>query len=184
MGTTNARTYLFDETGNRRFWPLKTKAIDLPKLTADRDQLWAEAAVAEAEGESIELPKKLWLVAEKEQEERLATDPWTDFLRDYVDGYKTYYDRNGTMHHYSRLDRVHTSDLISIGLGIEPSRQSQQLGKRVKDVMTSLGWHYKRGMRIEGRSGAGYYRDGAPAEVPGTFDDLDNQGATAGATGT
>jgi predicted P-loop ATPase len=35
------------------FWPVRIQRFDLVRLRADRDQLWAEAAEAEAIGESI-----------------------------------------------------------------------------------------------------------------------------------
>ena len=56
IGAMNADvSYLRDPTGNRRFCPVSIKHVDLERLQTERDQLWAEAAAAEALDESIRL---------------------------------------------------------------------------------------------------------------------------------
>jgi hypothetical protein len=82
VGTTNDDKYLIDSTGNRRFWPVRVGDIDLDALARDRDQLWAEAAVREAAGESIRLDRALWQAAALEQEERRTVDPFVAPLAD------------------------------------------------------------------------------------------------------
>ena len=42
-GTTNKDDYLNDETGNRRFLPIKTNEIDLVGMRKARDSLWGAA---------------------------------------------------------------------------------------------------------------------------------------------
>jgi len=73
VGTTAATEYLRD-TGNRRFWPIRVERFDLDRLRIDRDQIWAEAVVAEAAGEPMRIDARTELVlAAREQLAR--TDP-------------------------------------------------------------------------------------------------------------
>lgn len=54
FGTTNEAEFLSDPTGNRRWWVVRVSALDVAGLMAARDQLWAEAVVAE-------MGERLWL---------------------------------------------------------------------------------------------------------------------------
>jgi len=81
IGTTNSHKYLQDETGNRRFWPVRLQQFNIPGLKAERDQLWAEAASREAGGASIRLDPGLYGLATVQQERRRIEDPWEEILR-------------------------------------------------------------------------------------------------------
>lgn len=85
VGTTNERNYLVSTTGNRRFWPVRVEPFDIAGLTCARDQLWAEAAACEADGESIRLPRELWAEAGEEQAARAAIDEWDELIAEWLD---------------------------------------------------------------------------------------------------
>jgi len=71
FGTTNEKTFLKGDFGNRRFWvvQLSEKGEKSPKddLPGERDQLWAEAVVRYRRGESLYLPAELELQAREIQ---------------------------------------------------------------------------------------------------------------------
>lgn len=76
-GSVNHGVYLRDETGGRRFWPLKCTRILIDELGRDRDQLWAEAVATFKAGESwwLESPE-LTTAAEEEQAARYEGSAW------------------------------------------------------------------------------------------------------------
>ncbi|MEW9836581.1 VapE domain-containing protein [Mesorhizobium marinum] len=154
IGTTNETTYLRDQTGNRRFWPVRTGKIDLEMLQHDRDQLLAEASVREARGESIVLPQELWDAAAAEQAERLEDDPWLEVL--------------ATVRGVANGDtvRVETHHLLRKVLGVDLERQNQSHSKRLATLMRKLGWTPTK-FRVSGTTLRGYER----AKQDGHVDD-------------
>jgi len=82
-GTTNDPIFLRSQHGNRRMVPLEPTKIDIAKLAADHDQLWAEASVAErVHGDSLAMPAEVWEEAKAKQAEHVEFDPWADKLAD------------------------------------------------------------------------------------------------------
>jgi predicted P-loop ATPase len=152
VGTTNADEYLSDPTGNRRFWPVRTGSIDLEALRCDRDQLWAEAAIMERNGESLMLDSELWGDAASEAAKRLETDPWEDILR-RVKG-EIVLGADGAE------ERVMSADLLGSGdyLNVPKERQTTPTAQRLARAMKKLGWQGPDLMRIGGRRGRGYWR--------------------------
>lgn len=145
IGTTNDDKYLRDQTGNRRFWPVKTGFIDIEALRRDRDQLLAEAASRERQGESISLPEELWEAAAVEQAARLEEDPWLEKLSA----------ERGRA--YGDVVRVFTHELLGETLQIAPAHQTQAHTKRLATLMRQLGWEAKK-FNIAGQTVRGYER--------------------------
>jgi predicted P-loop ATPase len=85
-GTTNSESYLKDETGGRRFWPIKAGQINVGALAAARDQLWAEADRLYSAGAAwwIVNPEAQRL-AEGEQTARYQGDPWDDLIAAHLE---------------------------------------------------------------------------------------------------
>lgn len=146
IGTTNEDQYLRDITGNRRFFPVRTGTIDLQAVIRDRDQLWAEAAHAEAQGESITLPSELWEAAARVQETRVEHDLWIDYLAD-LEG-----DKISSVALMKRLDMA-------------KDKWSPALYKRLGYVMRVLGWEGPKGIRIDGRVTKGFVRLSTPKQA-------------------
>jgi hypothetical protein len=148
-GTTNERSYLRDTTGNRRAWPidLSTKPmIDLEALKRDRDQLWAEAAFYEAQGEALTLPPELWGAASEAQQLRLTHDPWQDTIESHLSGLRENKARDGEFcvgvdDNGDRQWRVASGYLLGpMVLGIPVERQTPTTTRHLADVMRALGW--------------------------------------------
>lgn len=77
-GTTNRGAYLSDETGARRFWPMKVHApVDKAAIARDLRQLWAEAAHLEAGGMDSILPRELWQASDRRTAAQTVKDDIT-----------------------------------------------------------------------------------------------------------
>jgi predicted P-loop ATPase len=85
-GTTNSDAYLKDESGGRRFWPIKAGRIDLDGLHRERDQLWAEANRLHAAGAAWWIVNpEAQRIAEGEQIARYQGDPWDGPIAEYLE---------------------------------------------------------------------------------------------------
>jgi hypothetical protein len=81
-GTTNRTDYLKDETGNRRFLPIKVENVDKRGLAANRDKLWAEAVYYYKQGEKWHLDGDLLRSASEQASQRFEDDPWIEVINE------------------------------------------------------------------------------------------------------
>jgi predicted P-loop ATPase len=133
-GSVNHSTYLRDETGGRRFWPVTCGSrIDIDALAQDRNQLWAEAVVKFRAGapwwlDSLELNA----AAAEEQADRYDGDPWDALLRPWLE---------------TRLD-VSIDEVLRGCVEKDKALWSQADKNRVSRSLQALGWErFKSGPR-------------------------------------
>lgn len=131
IGSTNSEAYLKDETGGRRFWPIRCGNIDLKAIERDRSQLWAEAVTQFNAGTPwwITDTEIVGLVRD-EQAARYVDDPWQEPVAKYL---------------CSQTD-VGVGDVLS-NLLIERGRWTQSDQNRVARCLKVLGWERHRGPR-------------------------------------
>jgi predicted P-loop ATPase len=135
IGTTNKAAYLRDETGARRFWPVRIGIIDTDALARDRDQLFAEAVALYRQG------VKWWPDAAFEaehirpqQDARYETDAWEESIRIFLKN------RNKTT----------VTEVGRDALGMEISKLGTSEQRRIAAGLERIGW--RRGTRTaEGR---------------------------------
>jgi predicted P-loop ATPase len=132
VGTTNSDSYLRDETGARRYWPVKCGIINLAALKQDRDQLFAEAVSLYQSG------AKWWPDRDfarehiqPEQEKRFEPDPWEEQIEEYLG--------------VALAETGETRVRVSIGdiakhLGISSPAFNKNGRRRIADSLHALGW--------------------------------------------
>jgi predicted P-loop ATPase len=148
IGTTNDDSWQKDDTGGRRFWPVRCGTADIEFLDACRDDLWAEAVVAYQAGEqwypTREVEVRLY---QPEQELRRDFDEIGNMIVEYLD--------------IQHPDYKHTTmtDIISFGLGIHDRVENKVLQARVAVILKELGWTRKKM-----RNKVLWYRGGHPVD--------------------
>jgi predicted P-loop ATPase len=142
IGTTNKPLYLRDESGNRRFWPVKTGDIDTEGLRADRDQLFAEAVTLFRDGQGWWPDRAFEMQAATEQEARFECDVWEQPIADYLNGKArtTLIEIAKGALDFETIDRLGTADQRRI-VGV-----LQHLDWEPRKVGASRFWAPKRGL--------------------------------------
>jgi predicted P-loop ATPase len=129
IGTTNSDTWIRDETGGRRFWPVRCRQIDLAGLRRDRDQIWAEAL------HRYYMKATWWLEdpelirdAVDQQRGRYQEDVWQERVEGFADEEAN---RGG--------GSVSITEILQ-RLGVEPAKQDQAGANRIARCLKAAGW--------------------------------------------
>jgi predicted P-loop ATPase len=168
-GSTNRDTYLKDETGGRRFWPIAVGYwVDNEGLLSVRDQLWAEAVHAYKAGEPWWLGEEDEALARVEQEAHREIDDWEEA----IGGYLTLDKETAVMHRgldaslatdrFSRAGaRVWTStaEILTYALQVSVDRQKSGDQRRVAKALRAIGWEMRR-ETIDGVRVRRFHRNG------------------------
>jgi len=159
-GTVNPDTYLRDETGNRRFWPIRCGEIDVAGLARDRDQLWAEAVHRFKSGAIWWLEDKdLLKAARNEQDKRFQSDAWDGLIEHWLtheirvtgDNYSSFDPpRRESIPRREPLKNVSVGEILEEAIGIEPARWTRVDQMRVSGYLKKTGWERYRTARAEG----------------------------------
>jgi len=144
-GTTNRDDWNRDETGARRFWPVRCGQIDLRWLKANRDQLFAEAVHLYTLGPDCggawwDVPEE---EAEAHREQRKVIDAWEDSITTYLTG-KT----------FTRIPYVMAD---ALDMRMQDMSKAEQM--RVASILRQLGFR-KGTKRVPGQDPVkGWYRE-------------------------
>jgi putative DNA primase/helicase len=129
-GSTNTTQFLVDSTGSRRFWPVMVNgAIDLVKLRAWRDQLWAEAVAAFKAGEQWHLTAEEEQLREEQAPTHSEEDVWTAPIAEWL------LKEGGQW--------ILIPDVLDECLKVPKAQQHDGMGRRVGRILVKLGWSRK-----------------------------------------
>lgn len=122
VATTNEHFYLRDDTGARRFWPIKCSEVRHMDIPAGREQLFAEAVARFKRGDTwYEMPHELTIL---EQEARRQRDEWEDVIHEYL----------------IHKDDITVKDIAVDCLRIEVGKLDRSVQMRIANVLRQLGF--------------------------------------------
>jgi predicted P-loop ATPase len=138
-GSVNHDTYLRDETGNRRFWPVRCGEIDLQAIERDRDQLWAETFARLSSGAVWWLTDPdLIEAAKQEQDARYQGDAWEDQINDWIFN-------DGNLRRFEPVNDVSIAEVMENALKlVDRAKWSRAEQMRVGAYLKRNGWERYR----------------------------------------
>jgi Virulence-associated protein E len=162
IGTTNPGGYLNDPTGERRYWHVAVRKYDRDAFLADKDQLYAEAVVLEPNArlwlDTSELKAAHDAIVATAKEPNTLVDDLHDLVGEIWVADRTKSDGGWLIHQEERVSNCEVRAKAGLtGVNVHSMRD---LGKRMSEAMTSLGWKKAAGTLVckHGGSAEGGYR--------------------------
>lgn len=170
FGTTNRDEFLKDDTGGRRFLPVKVRANENTHRIFDKDfpqyvdQLWAEAVYMFRHGVSTLLTSETEAIAQIGREEHFETDPRQVLVEKYLEMrvpsnwsvmnaserrmYFDNYDPEDFLavgEDYKNINGVSALDIAVDALGLEAGKVGKRESAEVASIMSQIhGWERGR----------------------------------------
>lgn len=174
IGTINPEAdgaYLHDYTGGRRFWPVACTRVDIDRMRADRDQLWAEARTRYALGENWWLTAEQDELASEAQGDRLEENPWVSRVVRYVNDLPPTSDGGSWGgRRATTLDVAFIGDIFQAFTGRAYLRRDLVEGKNIGSALRIIGWESKND-RVNGVKCRHWKRGHAPEAMFDRDDD-------------
>lgn len=137
IGTTNKDEFLADETGNRRWLPVKVGSVDVAAIVRDRLQLWAEGrehflarGIDWQDVEALSAPI---------HEEHTIRDPWEQAISDWL---TQAHPLTGVVPASEPFLRI--SDVLRFALGFENKQVGRRDEMRVGTALRGLGYQREK----------------------------------------
>lgn len=134
VGTTNDEEFLPTDTQHRRWLPVHAQHVDVARIKADREQLWAEGAVRYAlEGVAWQGMDEL---AAPAREAAAGEDGWSDDVANWLKE--------------MNYRQVRLQEVMTHAVGLDPRHVTRTHELRVGRILREQGY-VRRVARVEGR---------------------------------
>lgn len=140
VGTTNRDDWNRDETGARRFWPIRCNGdIDVDAIRAGREQFFAEAVARFKRGETWwEMPTDETIT---EQQSRYIAPAWVEPIQRYIDQERVIDEgRTSWLTRPASLTDLSIAEVLEFGLDIPRSQWTKANEMRVGEALRFMGW--------------------------------------------
>ena len=144
VGTTNQDEFLSDDTGNRRFLPVRVNNVNVEGIRQNRDQLWAEAKKMFADsGIQFSVAEQL---AASEHDQYMIKDAWQETVSKWLNEPDITTGEKPIDKNYLR-----SGEVLRRAIGLDPKNIGRREELRISKTLQSLGYK-KTVVKAEGKA--------------------------------